>query len=82
MPDVPVKLKITRDHKLVGKAPADLPECELDAVLKVPESEEEIRKRHEKMIEFLLALHSETGRKGRTKEEIDRELEEERNSWE
>lgn len=79
MDGIAIKGRITPDHKVEGDAPANMPPGEIDILL-LPRAVNGTG--NPKQIAAFIGKLAATGIKGRTKEEIDRDLEIERASWE
>ncbi len=82
MPEITLKAKVSKDHTLTAKVPPEVPVGEFDVVVHVPENQAIREKRNRELLDFLESLAKQPGRLSRSKEEIDRQIEEERNSWE
>ena len=79
MDGIAIKGRITPDHKVEGEAPADMPPGEIDILL-IPRSTNGAG--NPKLIAAYIGKLAAAGIKGRTNEQIDRDLEIERASWE
>lgn len=77
MPDIAVKGRVTPDRRIDAAAPDGLPEGEVELVVRVAHGNGNVAD----LIRFIKGRAAK-GVKGRTKEEIDRGLREERDSWE
>jgi len=82
MPEITLKAKVSKDHKLTAKVPPEVPAGEFEVVVHIPESDAGREKRNRELLEFLESLAKQPGRVSRSKEDIDQQIEEERNSWE
>ena len=71
---------IDHNHRLEIQLPSDVPEGDAEVIVLIPcvIPSEALRRRH---LEALFAQCAQTGLSGRTAEEIDRQLAEERASW-
>ena len=69
---------VEKDHTLSIRLPEDVEEGPAEVIVLVPEATK--RPRHS--LEDFLTRLSQTPRRARSKEEIDRDLQEERDSWE
>lgn len=78
MAEITLKGRITVDHKLTAEVPEEVPAGEVDIVVRLPRT---VTSDNRRMIEFLEELQRQPGRRNRSKEDIDRQIEEERNSW-
>ena len=76
---VKLNVVITDDHKLSLELPADIPAGPAEVVVLVPEPKSD--QSTSSLMDFLEKLEQ-SDHPRRSKEEIDRYLEEERNSWE
>lgn len=77
-----LKLKVNvRDHRIAAELPADVPDGEVELVIHYeviePESVEQARRRHLQALFADIARHS----PNLSREEIDRQIAEERASW-
>lgn len=82
MPEIVVKGTVA-DHKVTVDVPSDWPEgAEVEAVVRPLEPDTERDAHNRKLIAYLESLRDQPGRKEPTKEEIDRYIQEERDSWE
>ncbi|MCC6572777.1 MAG: hypothetical protein IT462_03210 [Planctomycetes bacterium] len=81
MSDLKIKAYVSPDHKLTADVPPEIPPGEHEITLPAPEVLD-IAARNKELIDFLKSLERQPNRKSRAKEDIDRQIEEERNSWE
>jgi hypothetical protein len=81
MPTFTVRGHITPDRRLEVQLPPDAPEGEAEVTVTVEDSSVPPLGSPERILAFLKELHSQPGRTYRTKEDIDRSLREERDSW-
>lgn len=75
MAEVTLKGRVTKGRKVEADAPRDLPEGEVEVVVRVPEQHSLAR------LKQTLARIAARQSKGRSKEEIDAQLRREREAW-
>jgi len=75
-----LKGRISRDHKVTVDVPAELPECDVRVIVEVPETTDRRAAKAASLAKIFLEIEASPG-SGRTKEEIDAYLAEERASW-
>jgi hypothetical protein len=77
MPEIAVKGRVTRDGRIEAVAPEGLPEGEVELIVRIAQGPGGVAG----LIRFI-KQRAARGVRGRTKEEIDRSIREERDSWE
>lgn len=79
---IKLKSRVSSDHRLNVQLPEDVPEGEAEVIVLVSEREEEVAVRQQTALKEFFAHLDRLSIPRRTKEEIDRYLDEERASWE
>jgi hypothetical protein len=82
MSKVIVKGTVARGHRVTVDVPSDWPEgSEVEAVVRSVESDSERVNRNRRLVAFLRSLQNRPGREEPTREELDKRIQEERDSW-
>lgn len=82
MQAIKLSARVDPDHRISLELPPDVPETEVEVIVLVPEPDAAGENEQRRALEALFGRLDASGRPRRSKEEIDRDLEEERASWE
>jgi hypothetical protein len=79
MREVHIKGHVSRDHRLEAGVPADVPEGEVNVIVLVEQSDADDVARHQHLSALFARIRARVP--GRSKDDIDRQIAEERASW-